>query len=130
MAAVIVVGLFQSTGEAEDAGGRLQTEGVPATELALIMLHQTGPVPEAMKPELGTLSLDPFVFGDVRKTFMHHITNGETAVCVRARTEREVEFALDTMKQYGPIAMEVMTPRDAAEALWDEHQRPPEGLLR
>jgi len=44
----LVVGLFPSSGIAEDARNRLKAEGVPGSEIALAMLQPTVPLlPEA-----------------------------------------------------------------------------------
>jgi hypothetical protein len=47
------------------------------------------------------------ILGDVRRTFVDHIRNGETVVMVRAASTAEVSLAQDTLGQYGPIAVEV-----------------------
>ena len=40
----LVVGLFRSSGIAEDARNRLKTEGVPDSEIAVTVLEPTAPV--------------------------------------------------------------------------------------
>jgi hypothetical protein len=113
MAAQIVAGLFQSRGIAEEACGRLRAEGVPERELSVRVLKEVGPAPATMDPELAALEVDPLVFGDVRKTFVHHIRNGETVVLARARNEAEVAAAVNTLRQYAPVAVEVFEDRSA-----------------
>jgi hypothetical protein len=103
----IVVGLFQSRGVAEDAGNRLRTEGVPEGRIAVKTLQETGPVPKTVEAGLAALSLDPLLFGDVRRTFVDHIHNGETAVMVGADSTGEIDFARETLSQYGPLAVEI-----------------------
>lgn len=107
MAAQIVAGLFQSRGIAEEACGRLRAEGVPESELSVRVLQEVGPVPATMDPELAALEVDPLVFGNVRKTFVHHIRNGETVMLARARNGAEVSAAVDTLRQYAPVAVDV-----------------------
>jgi hypothetical protein len=107
MAMWIVAGLFESRGIAEDACNRLRTEGVPDARVAIKTLQETGPVPATVKSELAALSLDPLVLGDVRRTFVDHIRNGETIVVVGAESPGESGFAQDTLRQYAPIAIEV-----------------------
>ena len=112
MALKFVVGLFESKGVAEDACNRLKTEGVPAPEISLLLLHATAPVPASVSAELEALSVDPMVIGDARRTFARVISNGETAVFVRAHSEAEVDLAVDTIRQYSPLRIRVVTPHE------------------
>jgi hypothetical protein len=112
MALKFVVGLFESRGIAEDACHRLVTEGMPEARISLLLLHETAPVPAAVKPELEALSVDPMVVGDVRKTYAPFIRNGETAVFVRAHSEEEIDLAVDTIRQYSPIKIRVVAAEE------------------
>jgi hypothetical protein len=109
MAVKFVVGLFPSKGIAEDACNRLRTEGMPAQDIALLMLRQTAPAREVetVQDELAALSVDPLVLGNARDSFATYIRNGETAVFVRAHSEADVELASGTIRQYAPIRIEV-----------------------
>lgn len=107
-----VVGLFQSKGIAEDAINRLKYEGVPPEYMSELLLHETAPLPQAMEPEIEALSVDPMVVGNVRESYAPFIHNGETAVFVRAHDEAEVELAVDTIRQYSPIKIKVVTPAE------------------
>jgi hypothetical protein len=113
MAVQFVVGLFESRGIAEDAAHRLHTEGVPRAEIAVRVLREIAPVPPSVESELAALSVDPLVFGNVRDTFVRFIRNGETAVLVRTATDADVEFAASTLRQYAPMAIEVILPHPA-----------------
>ena len=104
----LVIGLFHSSGIAEDAVHRLITEGVAARNIAHRVLKEAGPVSPTLEPELAALEVDPLVVGNERETFARFIRNGETAVFVRAQTDEEVEFAATTIKQYAPITIEVV----------------------
>ena len=104
----LVVGLFHSSGIAEDAVHRLITEAVSPREIAHRVLQQTGPIPPVLAPELAALDVDPLVLGNARSSFAQYIRDGETAVFVRALTDEQVEFATDILKLYVPIAIEVM----------------------
>lgn len=107
-----VVGLYESKGYALDARNRLHTEGVPHSDMALVVLHDIAPVPAAVREqELAALSVSPLVLGDVENTFASYIKNGETALIVNAETAVDVEFATEIMVLYDPLAIEVMTPR-------------------
>jgi len=109
MAARIVVGVFESEGIAEDARNRLKTEGVPAGDIVLKVLKEIGPIPSVMEPELDASFLGPVILGNFREDFAHYIRNGETLVCVQAPTDEQVELAVDTLKQYAPIEVKVVS---------------------
>ncbi|HWB52188.1 MAG TPA: hypothetical protein VG651_23975 [Stellaceae bacterium] len=109
MAGQFVVGLYDSYGIARDAHNRLHTEGVPWSETALRVLHETDPVPERVRAETAALAVSPLVWGDVETNFARFITNGETAVIVNAPTAADVDFAADILSLYDPIAVEVLT---------------------
>jgi hypothetical protein len=115
MALKFVVGLFESKGIAEDAVNRLKYEGVPATNVFVLVMHETtAGVPAAMTPELAALEVDPFVVGNVRETYAPFIHNGETAVFVRAHTEDEVDVAVATIRLYAPIKIKVVASGEGA----------------
>lgn len=116
MSSRFAVALYQSRGIAEDACNRLRTEGVPDAEIALSVLRDLGPVPATMSPELEALSIDPLVWGDVRNTFARFVRNGETAVFVQAGSEEEADFALEIMRHYAPLAVDVFAAEDCALA--------------
>ena len=116
MALKLVVGLFESKGIAEDAVNRLKTEGVPADNIALELLRLFTRPPATVSAELAALSVDPFVWGDVQETYAPLMRNGETAVFVCAHDEDEVDLAVDTIRQYSPIRIRVVTPHEG-EAL-------------
>ena len=107
-AARLVIGLFYSSGIAEDAVHRLITEGVAPRDIAHRVLKEAGPIPPVLQPELAALDVDPLVVGNARQTFVRFIRNGETAVFVRALDDEQVEFATDVLKLYLPIAIEVV----------------------
>jgi hypothetical protein len=97
-----VVALFESKGIAEDACNRLRTEGMPATDISLVLLRETAPLPAAETP-----SLDPLLLDDVRHRFAEFIRNGETAVFVRTQGEADIDLAVDTIRQYSPLRIRV-----------------------
>jgi len=105
----LIVGLFRSSGIAEDARNRLKTEGAPAADIAVTMLNPAAPVLPTAVPELEALSVDPLIFGNVRETFAKFSRNGETVVSVRAVTdEAAAAAAAETLRQYSPIAIELV----------------------
>jgi hypothetical protein len=109
MAERLVIGLFHSSGIAEDAVHRLITEGVSPRDIAHRVLKEVGPVPPTSVPELAALDVDPLLVGNARETFVQYIRNGETAVFVRALSDQQVEFAAEVIKQYVPITIEVVS---------------------
>ena len=112
MAGQIVVGLYESKGYALDARNRLHTEGVPLSDLAVVVIHDIAPLPGHVRDEEpAALSVSPLVFGDVETTFAQYIKNGETAVIVSAVTADDIEFATDVMRLFDPLAIEIMTSR-------------------
>lgn len=115
-AARLVIGLFHSSGIAEDAVHRLITEGVAPQDIAHRVLKEAGPVPPVLQPELAALDVDPLVVGNARQTFVRFIRNGETAVFVRALDDAQVEFATDVLKLYLPIAIEVVLLAEGPES--------------
>ena len=109
MALKFVVGLFESKGIAEDAVNRLKYEGVPATNVSVLLMHETtAGVPAAVTPELAALEVDPFIVGDVREGYAPFIHNGETAVFVRTHSDDEVDLAVATIRLYAPIKIKVV----------------------
>ena len=47
------------------------------------------------------------LIGNARDNFAPYISNGETAVFVRAHSEADVELAAGTIRQYAPIRIDV-----------------------
>jgi hypothetical protein len=105
----LVVGLFHSSGIAEDAVHRLITEGVAPRNIAHRVLKETVPIPPTLEPELAALEVDPLVLGDVRNGFAQYLHNGETAVFVHALSDAEVGFATDVLRLYLPITIETVS---------------------
>jgi len=112
----LVIGLFHSSGIAEDALHRLITEGVAPQNIAHRVLKEAGPVPPTLQPELAALEVDPLVIGNARQSFARFIRNGETAVFVRALSDEQIEFASDVLKLYLPITFEVVPLAERPEA--------------
>ena len=109
MALKFVVGLFESKGIAEDAINRLRYEGVPDANIFAMLMRETAPLPAAVAPAVEALSVDPLILGNVRESYAPFIRNGETAVFVRTHSEAEVDLAVDTIRQYAPIKIKVVT---------------------
>jgi len=103
----LVIGLFSSSGIAEDAVHRLITEGVAPRDVAHRVLKEVGPILPVLQPEFAALQVDPLIIGNARESFARFIRDGETAVFVRALDDGQVEFASEVLKLYLPIAIEV-----------------------
>ncbi|HEX3883708.1 MAG TPA: hypothetical protein VHW66_13690 [Stellaceae bacterium] len=108
MAEEIIVGLFESKGIAEDACNRLRTEGVPDGHVALKVLHDIAPVPQAVEAELAALTVDPMIWGNVRDTYVSYIKNGETVVLVGAVDPDEAELAINVLSMFEPLVVEAL----------------------
>jgi hypothetical protein len=112
----LVIGLFHSSGIAEDAVHRLITEGVAPQSIAHRVLKETSPIPPILQPELAAMEVDPLVIGNARESFARFIRNGETAVFVRALSDDQVEFATGVLKLYLPMTIEVVPLPERPEA--------------
>jgi hypothetical protein len=66
MASRLVVGLFHSSGIADDAVHRLMTEGVAPRDIARRVLKEVAPIPPILQSEIAALEVDPLVLGNVR----------------------------------------------------------------
>ena len=117
------VALYQSRGIAEDACNRLRTEGVSDARIGLGVPCATGPVPGTMSPELAAPSVDPLVWGDVRNGSVRFVRDGETAVFVQAHSEDEADFALEIMRHYAPIAVDVFSADEEAAMIEEMRAR-------
>ncbi|HEY1795852.1 MAG TPA: hypothetical protein VGG57_07015 [Stellaceae bacterium] len=120
MAVEFVIGLYHSRGIAEDAVNRLRTEGVPDPHVALRMLRETTEVPPAVDAELSALTVDPMIWGNVRENYVDYISNGETIVMVRTETDLEAEVAMDVLRMFEPMVVELLdaqrAPRSRSDA--------------
>ena len=75
-----VIGLFRTSGSADNARNRLKTEGFSEDRITLKVLRETAPARTAIPEELETESLNPFfaVLGDLVQPYVSYIRNGET----------------------------------------------------
>jgi hypothetical protein len=74
----------------------------------LKVLKPAAPLLPTTEAELEDLSVDPLIVADVRETFAELIRNGETMVFAQAGTGEQAEFAAETLRQYSPIAIEIL----------------------
>src|ERR1700686_5425591 len=101
----IVIGLFYTSGTAEDVRNRLKSQGVPDADIAVRQIRDYDRVPPDMAREARGYAGDPFFGTVILKKFGDRIGDGETAVIVAAQSDDEVRVALGTMRQYTPVAV-------------------------
>ena len=68
-----MIGLFRSSGIAEDAVHRLITEGVAPRDVAHRVLKEVGPILPVLQPEFAALQVDPLIIGNARESFARFI---------------------------------------------------------
>jgi hypothetical protein len=120
MASEVAIGLYRTYGRAEDVRARLMNEGVPAADIELRRLAKDAviPTPKTM------VSFMDWLFGnDLPQQYGLHVTNGETAVCVRAKGDKELDLALAVLRLFAPLEVERLRPPEEA-ALWPELASP------
>jgi len=112
MTGVMVVGLFGSKGDADNAHRRLHTEGVSESVITEQVLHEISPPPHSMDAELATLKADPFFWflGDLRRDYARYIHNGETVVCVNVPSQEEASAIADILEMFEPTKVEFRDP--------------------
>lgn len=110
MPSEIVIGLFRTFGTAEDVRTRLVYDGVPEADIELRRLARDTLIPPDEMPQ-STLSFVDWLFDkDMPQRYGMHITNGETAVCVRGRDPRQRDEAITVMRFFAPLDIDVVTP--------------------
>jgi hypothetical protein len=113
----VVIGVYPTLGDAEDVRTRLVYEGVPAADIAIKVLRKVEEKPDTLAPKREENFID-WIFGtDLPEKYMNLIRNGETAICVRARTAGEAEIATNTMRQFAPLDVDCVSPAAEAAAL-------------
>ncbi len=109
MNGVMVVGLFGSKGDADNARHRLVSEGVAEDAIAEHVLSETASPPHSMDAELSTLQADPFFWfmGNLRQDYARYIHNGETAVLVRVPSRLKAEAITALLGMFDPLRVDV-----------------------
>jgi hypothetical protein len=108
----IVVALYESKGEADNARHRLVSEGINEGDIGERVLHEVGPLPLTMEPEIVTMNADPFdnLFFDIRKSYEAYIKNGETALAVMVPDDEQAEAVESIMMMFEPVRVDRLTP--------------------
>lgn len=118
----IAIGLFRTLGDAQDVRNRLLYEGVAAADIELRVLGKSATIPPELTPQMMDSFMDWFFGEDLPEKYGMLVTNGETAVCVRTRSEQDFEIAADTMRQFAPLDIDRVSPAEE-EAFLGEHQK-------
>ncbi|HZT50603.1 MAG TPA: hypothetical protein VFA22_01650 [Stellaceae bacterium] len=120
----VVIGLFYTSGTAQDVAHRLRFEGVPEPDIEVRQLRASDPLPPTMATSAAGYRSDAFWGGIILKKFGERIGDGETAVCVHSQSADETRIAVGTMRQYQPIGIELVTPAEEADFLREAQATP------
>jgi hypothetical protein len=109
-----VIGLFRTSGSADNARNRLKTEGFSEDRMMLKVLKEAAPARTAIPEELVTESLNPFVdiLGDLLQPYVSYIRNGETVLVVRGLTNNDAEDVSRILQFFDPLRVDVISERE------------------
>ena len=110
----MVIGLFRTSGSADNARNRLKTEGFSEDLIMLKVLKEIAPAKTAIPEELVTESLNPFVdiLGDLLQPYVSYIRNGETVLVVRGLTNNDAEDVSRILQFFDPLRVDVISERE------------------
>ena len=108
-----VIGLFRTSGSADNARNRLKTEGFSEDRIMLKVLKETAPARTAIPEELATESLNPFVaiLGDLLQPYVSYIRNGETVLLVRGLANNDAEDVARILQFFDPLRVDLISER-------------------
>jgi len=109
-----VIGLFRTSGSADNARNRLKTEGFSEDGIMLKVLKEIAPAKTAIPEELVTESLNPFVdiLGDLLQPYVSYIRNGETVLVVRGLSDNDAEDVARILQFFDPLRVDVIAERE------------------
>ena len=109
-----VIGLFRTSGSADNARNRLKTEGFSEDLIMLKVLKEIAPAKTAIPEELVTESLNPFVdiLGDLLQPYVSYIRNGETILVVRGLSNNDAEDVARILQFFDPLRVDVISERE------------------
>jgi hypothetical protein len=109
-----VIGLFRTSGSADNARNRLKTEGFSEDQIMLKVLKEIAPAKTAIPEELVTESLNPFVdiLGDLLQPYVSYIRNGETVLMVRGLSDNDAEDVARILQFFDPLRVDVIAERE------------------
>jgi len=110
----MVIGLFRTSGSADNARNRLKTEGFSEDLIMLKVLKEIAPAKTAIPEELVTESLNPFVdiLGDLLQPYVSYIRNGETVLVVRGLSNNDAEDVARILQFFDPLRVDVISERE------------------
>ena len=110
----MVIGLFRTSGSADNARNRLKTEGFSEDLIMLKVLKEIAPAKTAIPEELVTESLNPFVdiLGDLLQPYVSYIRNGETVLVVRGLPNNDAEDVSRILQFFDPLRVDVISERE------------------
>ncbi len=105
-----VMGLFKTSGSADNARNRLKTEGFCEDRIVLKVLKQIASARAAIPEELDTESLSPLlgIWGDL----VSYIRNGETVLLVRGLAGNDAEDVARILQFFDPLRVDLIPERD------------------
>jgi hypothetical protein len=108
-----VVGLFRTSGAADNARNRLKTEGYSEDRIALKVLKETAPARTAIPEELETMSLAPLfsIPGELQELYRSSIRNGETLLTVSGLSNNDVDDIARILQFFDPLRIDVIPNR-------------------
>ncbi len=127
MPEAMVIGLFDTLGDADDVRNRLKREGVPEGDIHLRLLREIEPLPPSMAAESEENFIDWFFGTTVAPRYATMVHNGETAVCVEVHSDEEAEIAVNTMRQFAPIDVGVVSSAEEKNVLRAAQEAGPPG---
>jgi hypothetical protein len=109
----MVVGLFRTSGAADNARNRLKTEGYSEDRIALKVLKKTASARTAIPEELATMSLAPIfsIPGELHELYLSSIRNGETVLMVGGLGNNDVEDVERILLFFDPLRIDVIPKR-------------------
>jgi hypothetical protein len=111
-----VIGLFRTSGSADNARNRLKTEGFSEDGIMLKVLKEAAPARTAIPEELVTESLNPFIdiLGDLLQPYVSYIRNGETVLLVRGLSNDDAEDVARILQFFDPLRVDVISKHEDA----------------
>lgn len=102
----IAIGLYRTLGTVEDVRQRLVQQGVAERDIEFRVLGKDAVLPPEATAQTMVSFVD-WVFGnDLTTRYGLYVRNGETALCVRSRSEAQLSDVVETMRHYDPLHIE------------------------
>ncbi len=107
-----VIGLFRTSGSADDARNRLKTEGF--SEGRIMLKEETALARTAIREELETECLNPFfaILGNLLQPYVSYIRNGEMVLLVRGLAHDDAEDVARVLRFFDPLRVDLISECD------------------